>query len=104
MPQETMHFGFGKNWGRFINQHFSDERVELSKTHLLDFLKIRDLQGKYFLDVGCGSGLHSLAALRAGAAKVVSFDVDQDSVNTANRLKQYAGNPAHWTVRQGSIL
>src|SRR5712691_8414442 len=104
MPQDTMRFSFGKNWERFIKKHFSDERVELSKKHLLDFLQISDLQGKYFLDVGCGSGLHSLAALRAGAAKVMSFDVDQDAINTASKLKQYAGNPAHWTVRPGSIL
>jgi 2-polyprenyl-3-methyl-5-hydroxy-6-metoxy-1,4-benzoquinol methylase len=104
MPQELMRFGFGKNWQRFIKKHFSDERVELSKQHLLDFLKMSDLEGKCFLDVGCGSGLHSLAAVRAGAAKVMSFDFDQDAVNTASKLKQYAGNPAHWTVRQGSIL
>jgi len=29
------------------------------------------LAGKRFLDIGCGSGLHSLAALQLGAAEVV---------------------------------
>ena len=104
MPQDLLRFGFGKNWQRFIQQYFSDERVELSQKHLLDFLQMSDLEGKYFLDVGCGSGLHSLAALRAGAARVMSFDVDEEAVNTTSKLKQYAGNPAHWLVRQGSIL
>lgn len=99
-----MRFGFGKNWENYIKKHFSEERVAISQKHLLDFLKLDSLEGKYFLDIGCGSGLHSLAALRAGAAKIVSFDFDPDSVNTTNMLKAYSGNPDHWTVMQGSVL
>ena len=99
-----MRFGFGKNWERYIKEHFSEERVEISKDHMLKFLETRDLQGKYFLDVGCGSGLHSLAALRAGAARIVSFDYDQDAVDTTRKLKEYAGNPHNWEIEQGSIL
>lgn len=99
-----MRFGFGKNWERFIKKTFSEERVAIAQKHLLGFLGMENLQGKYFLDVGCGSGLHSLAALRAGAVRIVSFDIDQDSVNTTHKLKEFAGNPASWEVRQGSIL
>jgi 2-polyprenyl-6-hydroxyphenyl methylase/3-demethylubiquinone-9 3-methyltransferase len=104
MPADTMRFGFGKNWENYIRQHFSEERVEISRKHLLDFLQLPNLEGKYFLDVGCGSGLHSLAALRAGAARIVSFDFDPNAVRTTARLKAYAGNPSHWTVITGSIL
>jgi len=104
MTDDAQHFGFGKNWERYIKQHFSDERVEISRKHLLDFLKVQNLEGKYFLDIGCGSGLHSFAAVKAGADRVVSFDYDQNAVNTAARLKAYAGNPPHWSVLQGSIL
>jgi 2-polyprenyl-6-hydroxyphenyl methylase/3-demethylubiquinone-9 3-methyltransferase len=104
MTEDTKHFGFGKNWERYIQQHYSDERVEISRKHLLDFLKVQNLEGKYFLDIGCGSGLHSFAALKAGATRVISFDYDQNAVNTAARLKEYAGNPPHWSVLQGSIL
>lgn len=104
MSKESQHFGFGKNWERYIKQHFSDERVEDSRKHILDFLNLQNLSGKYFLDVGCGSGLHSLAALRAGAARVVSFDFDQTAVDTTNRVRQMAGSPDNWKVLQGSIL
>jgi len=69
-----MRFGFGSNWADYIEKHLSDEKVEISKRHLLNFLKLGDLKGKTFLDIGCGSGLHSLAAWSSGAAQIVSFD------------------------------
>jgi 2-polyprenyl-6-hydroxyphenyl methylase/3-demethylubiquinone-9 3-methyltransferase len=97
-------FAFGKNWERFVEKSFSDERVEISRKHLLDFLGVADLKGKYFLDVGCGSGIHSLAAFRSGAARIVSFDVDAHSVKTTRRLRELAGDPPHWQVLDGSVL
>src|SRR6266850_7774144 len=97
-------FAFGKNWEEFIAQHFSEERAAIASRHLLSFLRVSDLRGRTFLDVGCGSGLHSLAAVRAGASRVVSFDVDSDSVAATARVREASGAPAHWTVLQGSVL
>jgi hypothetical protein len=62
-----MRFGFGQNWAKFIEHNFSEERVVLAQRHLMRFLRIDDLVGKTFVDIGCGSGIHSLGALRAGA-------------------------------------
>ena len=104
MKNPDLRFGFGKNWKRYIEKNFSEERVQISQNILLGFLGFENLEGKYFLDIGCGSGLHSLAALRAGAKKIVSFDYDPDSVLTTKRLREYAGNPEHWELYQGSIL
>jgi len=98
------HFSFGKNWENYVKKHFSEERVQISKQHLLDFLGLPDLRGKTFLDIGCGSGLHSLAALQAGAEKIISFDYDINSVSTTQKLQAYSGNPKHWVVLHGSIL
>lgn len=97
-------FSFGKNWETFVEAHFTPERADISQKHILDFLGLEDLDGKYFLDVGCGSGLSSLAAFRASAARIVSFDVDADSVKTTARLCEMQGNPAYWEVLQGSAL
>jgi SAM-dependent methyltransferase len=101
---QDLRFGFGANWADYVKRHFSDERVEIAKRHLLDVLKLEDLSGRTFLDIGCGSGLHSLAALRAHAQAIVSFDYDRNSVATARKLHQMAGNPAHWSIMQGSVL
>ncbi|MGD0781386.1 MAG: class I SAM-dependent methyltransferase, partial [Candidatus Aminicenantales bacterium] len=104
MPSNTMRYGFGKNWDEYVRRYFSDERVEIAKKHLLEFLGLASLEGKSFLDIGCGSGIHSLAALRAGADRIDSFDYDPDAVAASLRLREYAGTPSRWTVRQGSIL
>jgi ribosomal protein L11 methylase PrmA len=42
-----------------------------------------DLTGLSFLDVGCGSGLSSLAALTLGAGQVMAFDLDAGATSRA---------------------
>jgi SAM-dependent methyltransferase len=102
--EEVVSFSFGKNWSRFVAEHFSEDRLEAARGHLTSFLEMPSLAGKSFLDIGCGSGLHSLAAFDAGVQKLVSFDVDEFSVETTARLRKLRGDPAHWTVLRGSIL
>lgn len=68
-------------------------------------LQVSRLEGKSFLDVGSGSGLFSLAAMRLGARRVHSFDFDSESVACALELKEryFPGTP-QWIVEQGSAL
>ena len=40
-----------------------------------------DLHGKRVLDCGCGTGILSIAASKAGAARVVAYDIDEWSVD-----------------------
>ncbi len=102
--RSTGAFSFGRNWERFVREHYSDERVEVARRHILDFLGRPDLAGRTFLDVGCGSGIHSLAAHRSGASRIVSLDVDPVSVRTTARVREMAGSPESWTVVEGSVL
>jgi 2-polyprenyl-3-methyl-5-hydroxy-6-metoxy-1,4-benzoquinol methylase len=102
MHEETG-FSFGRNWQSFLKS-IDEERIKIAEASLTDFLGIRDLKGKTFLDIGCGSGLFSCAAYRLGADKVVSFDVDRFSVQCCNYLHAKAGNPANWEVMEGSVL
>jgi 2-polyprenyl-6-hydroxyphenyl methylase/3-demethylubiquinone-9 3-methyltransferase len=98
---ETVTFSFGRNWQRFL-ESLTDERIARAEESLTDWLG--RLRGKTFLDIGCGSGLFSLAAHRLGAAAVASFDVDSASVNCCERLRERAGSPGSWQVHRGSVL
>lgn len=97
-------FEFGENWSKFIAQNFSEAIVTQSREALCRFLHQPTLKGLSFLDIGSGSGLSSLAAWRAGAKNVISFDFDPLAVQTTQKLRSYAGNPENWQVMQGDIL
>jgi SAM-dependent methyltransferase len=102
--EEALRFGFGANWADYLEKHFSEEHLAIAQRHLLNFLKLDDLKGRSFLDIGCGSGLHSLSAWRAGARPLFSFDYDPQSVATTRLLRKLEGDPADWQVVQGSVL
>ncbi len=104
MQKEKIAFSFGENWQIFVERYLTPEKIEIAKRHISEFLEVSDLTGKYFLDIGCGSGFSSLAAYESGAKKIVSFDMDSYSVSTTNTLRAMVGNPSHWSVLQGSIL
>jgi 2-polyprenyl-6-hydroxyphenyl methylase/3-demethylubiquinone-9 3-methyltransferase len=101
---KEMRFEFGRNWHGFVKKNFTQERVEVAKHRILKFIGRTDTKGLDFLDIGCGSGLHSLAAWQAGASKVFSFDYDPNSVKAATLLWEKAGRPSNWTVERGDAL
>ena len=96
-------FSFGENWQNFLSVLSIDHILE-AENSLKKFLGIKDLSNKKFLDIGSGSGIHSLAARRLGAG-VFSFDFDRQSVACTNELKRrYFTNDPNWQIDQGSIL
>ena len=98
-------FAFGKNWHRFVEANLDEERIGISGSYMMAFLELDELTGKSFLDIGSGSGIHSLAAVRAGANPVISFDYDDDSVAATRAVKEAKQPEADfWKIEQGSVL
>lgn len=95
-------FGFGKNWLSFVDV-IDEVRIMAARDSLLKALHLRTLSGLTFLDIGCGSGLFSLAACQLGA-RVRSFDYDQDSVLATTELRRRFAADSDWLIEQGSIL
>lgn len=102
-PRPVDAFEFGRNWQRYIESYLQPERVEIAAHSLADLVG-GDLSGKLFLDIGAGSGLFSLCAHKAGAARVISVDVDPDSVDACRMLRESVGDPENWAILEGSIL
>lgn len=98
-----LRFGFGKNWQRYI-QKIDDFRIRRAKESLCYMLGVESLENKAFVDIGCGSGLFSLAARKLGAS-VYSFDYDLDSVGATLVLKErFSSEGSMWKIERGDIL
>jgi 2-polyprenyl-3-methyl-5-hydroxy-6-metoxy-1,4-benzoquinol methylase len=97
------HFSFGENWASYA--HLIDEdAIAESVQGVIRLLGINDLSGRSFLDVGCGSGLHALAALRLGAAQVTALDIDPVAVTTTKAVLDRLASSQNWTVECRSVL
>lgn len=110
-------FSFGKNWTSYLTT-INNSRIDSAVRSLRSILASESVGGKSFLDVGCGSGLTSLAAALEGAA-VTSIDLDDDCITCTNLLRErffsteaqdhlsmnrQVAAPRQWTVIKASIL
>jgi 2-polyprenyl-6-hydroxyphenyl methylase/3-demethylubiquinone-9 3-methyltransferase len=95
-------FSFGENWLDF-NDGNQEGVVSAAERDLLSWLGEETIQKSRIVDVGSGSGLHSLAFARLGCREILSIDVDPASVAaTRDRCPQDCRD--RWKVKQGSIL
>lgn len=102
--QQEAHFAFGKNWASFA-QKVTNLEIEEAERGLSRLFGGARLDGQRFLDIGCGSGLHSLAALRLGAKEVLAVDLDPDSVSTTQAmLSRFAPEGTTHRVEQISVF
>ena len=103
VPEEEKRFAFGANWRRFLDE-IDMGRVQSAEQSLRSMLAMPEMRGLRLLDIGCGSGLFSLAARRLGAT-VHSFDFDAESVACAEELKRrFDPGDAEWRIEEGSAL
>ena len=65
--QQRERFAFGANWQGFLSV-LDEERIGEAERSLRESLELADLRDLTFLDIGSGSGLFSLAAMRLGAS------------------------------------
>ena len=93
-------FDFGSNWEEFSKWRIDPRRLEIACESLQSLLEKKSFAGKSFLDVGCGSGLFSIAAHKLGATKVVGIDVDPRciEISQANRNFLAPGAPIEFYV------
>ena len=97
------HFSFGENWSHYAEK-IDEARIEEAEKSLMRLVGRENIEGKTFLDIGCGSGLFSLAAVRLGAKKLLAVDLDPQSVATTRKtLSRYAPG-GNWDVQNISVF
>ena len=98
------HFSFGENWAQYAEK-IDERRIEEAEKSLIRLVGRESIQGRTFLDIGCGSGLFSLAALRLGCQRLLAVDLDPHSVQTTCKtLERYAPAGANWDCRRISVF
>jgi 2-polyprenyl-6-hydroxyphenyl methylase/3-demethylubiquinone-9 3-methyltransferase len=97
------HFAFGENWQSFVST-ITPGSIAEAERGLSRLLSETDIEGKSFLDIGCGSGLSMLAAARLGARSVEGVDIDPRSVAAAQALLTHHAPGVAWEVRAGSVF
>jgi 2-polyprenyl-6-hydroxyphenyl methylase/3-demethylubiquinone-9 3-methyltransferase len=103
IKKEIITFSFGKNWRSFVDT-VSEDSIHRAMVDIEEWLGREAIAGKTVLDIGSGSGIHSLCYFMLGAKEILSLDVDPYSVESTRLLWSKAGQPANWRVLQGSIL
>lgn len=90
LTRKESHFAFGKNWLDYADK-IDESLIDQAIADMRRLNSGARFDGKSFLDIGCGSGIHALAALRLGATCVTCVDIDPDSVEATTRtLKRFA--------------
>ena len=96
-------FSFGKNWQDYLST-VSEPEIESAQQNILNWVPREAIVGKRVIDIGSGSGIHSLCFHRLGARELVSIDVDPRSVAATRSLWTTERRPENWRVEECSIL
>ena len=97
-------FNFGINWQEYSDQALDEVRFNRAVEDLEELVGKKKIKGKFFLDIGCGSGIHSLAADKLGAKKVVGVDISAESVQSAKQNKKRFAPNSKVSFSQESIF
>lgn len=103
LTKVTTRYEFGRNWGEFA-ERLPEKAVDEAIAGMARLIRPEEMLGRRVLDIGCGSGLHALAALRLGAKSVHGIDLDPDSVATAQVLLTRFAPGKAWTLEQRSVF
>ncbi|MGD9838216.1 MAG: class I SAM-dependent methyltransferase [Afipia sp.] len=97
------HFSFGENWASYAKL-IGERQIEQAMEGLTKLIPANDIKGRTFLDIGCGSGLHALAAARLGVSRVVGVDIDPNSAATARQVLSQHAKDTPWQIESVSIF
>lgn len=87
-------------------QNFLDRifRWDMYERYMYTLKKSEPIEGKTFLDVGCGSGVYSLELAGRGAKKVIGLDIAENMVEMCRTRAINAGFSDNTTFIKSDLL
>lgn len=101
--KDKKHFAFGRNWDSYSRQ-IESPHIESARSELVALIQLSDFSEMSVLDIGSGSGIHSLSFMMLGCKDLVAIDYDPDSVETTKRVLSGASFQGKYQVFQADIL
>ena len=99
----SRHFEFGENWQDYAAS-IGENHVKRAMTSMERLLTKEELAGRSFLEIGSGSGIHTLSAMRLGATNVYATDIDPYSVKTTSSVLEKFAPGQSWKSEEKSIF
>ena len=97
---DTLYEGKRSRWMQWIDRNFrSDIYLRFSRT----FARFGDLTGQTVLDIGGGSGVYAMEALRGGAAHAVAVYPAEGMLRLLQQRVAQAGWKQRCTLVQGTF-
>ncbi len=97
---DTFYEGRRNRFMQWFDRRFrSDMYIRFQRT----FEQFGDLRGKTVVDIGCGSGVYVIEALRRGAARVVAIDPAAAMLALLRRRLETAGLSQRCELIQGAF-
>lgn len=97
-------FNFGKNWHNYSQASLDSKAVADAQDSLRDLIGRENFNDKTLLDLGCGSGLFSIAAAEMGA-QVTAIDYNPLCVEiTKQNAQRFLSDPGRLSCAIGSAL
>ncbi|HEX9367342.1 MAG TPA: methyltransferase domain-containing protein, partial [Vicinamibacterales bacterium] len=85
----------------FLDRFF---RQDMYERYQFTLERAEPIQGRTFLDVGCGSGVYSVELARRGAARVVGLDIADRMLAICTRAAGEAGVGNRCSFVQSDLL
>ena len=102
-------FTFGLNWLDLVNKRLNNKIIDSAKEKIDEFFDNgKMLENKSVIDIGCGSGIHSLNMYRY-CNNITSIDIDKNCVEATSIIKKkykdkYNYDTNKWCIKHMSIL
>ncbi|MGE0821068.1 MAG: class I SAM-dependent methyltransferase [Candidatus Binatia bacterium] len=97
-------FDFGSNWEAFSEERVDGRRLASAVKSLQVLLQRETLEGSSFLDIGCGSGLFTIAASQLGAERAIGIDINSRCIAVSEQNRARLAPQSCLTFLQVSAL
>ena len=74
-------------WDTYSSENTYKKEEEIKKLEVISKFS-RENKPEILVDIGCNDGLYSFESLKAGAKKVIGFDIDINSIDRAYKFSQ----------------